>query len=375
MKIGIDTFGCDHGKSGLGAYVLSLVHNLPDSGFDIELFGPELDRYTYTSGIDNVQYQGLPVADSSLAERIWHFTSFSSFAKKRKYDVVLFPAGTRLLPLKFTIPSAILVQEVLSSATHNSDDELINGYHKMQLKKASCIIAASRFIRDDLVNLKIPESRIRVIHQGIDTNLFYQKEKLASDVVLIHPFSIKRPYILYASRISYPAKNHVELIKAFTLFKSKTGSPHRLVLAGSNGVNAEVVHREVLKSPYSSDILLTGFFPHQSLPDLYAASDACIFPAGSEGVGIPVLEAMACGTPVACARAGALPEMAGDCVHYFDQTNIEDIAVSIEKLVILPDKDNSGYRNELITKSLNWVKNYSWQKTAEETLDCLISIV
>ena len=333
MKIGINTFGCDHGRSGIGSYIHSLVRNLPDSGHGIDLFGPELDRYTYSSGLESVTYTGVQVSDSLLAEQFWHITSFSKFARKQKYDAVLFPGGVNLLPLGFDIPSVVVIQDILSDTYRNSDDGLMTGILKRQLKKAHRIIAASRFIRDDLVNLKIPESRITVIHNGIDTNLFYPRPQDSKEAVLIHPFSIRRPYIIYASRVAYPSKCHVELIQAFALFKKKTGAPHRLVIAGADNVNAEVVHREVIKSPVASDILLTGYFPHQNLPELYSAADACIFPSAAEGVGLPVLEAMACGIPVACARSGALPEIAGENALYFDQTNPEEIASAIERLV------------------------------------------
>ena len=375
MKVGIDTFGCDHGRSGIGSYILSLVRNLPVSENDIDLFGPELDRFTYSSGLDSVTYTGLSVTDNLLAERIWHILSFSSFSRKQKYEAVLFPGGVNLLPLKFDVPSVVVVQDILSDTYRNSDDGIINGLLKRQLKKVHRIIAASRFIRDDLVNLHIPESRISVIHNGIDTNLFYPRSVSNNEAVLIHPFSIRRPYILYASRVAYPSKRHVELIQAFNLFKKKTSAPHRLVLAGSDGINAEVVHREVQKSPFASDILLTGYFPHQNLPELYSAADACIFPFAAEGVGLPVLEAMACGIPVACARSGALPEMGGDCALYFDQTNPEDIALAIEKLIRTPSGENDALRNDMITRGLQWVLEFSWKKSAAETIDCIASAI
>ncbi len=379
MKIGIDTFGCDHGKSGIGSYILSLVRNLPETGLSpesvIDLFGPELDRYTYSSGVDSVTYTGVSVTDSLLAERLWHLTGFSSFLKKQKYDAVLFPAGVKLLPLKFDTPAVVVVQDFLSDTYKNSDDDLFTGLLKRQLKKVHRIIAASRFIRDDLVNLHISESRITVIHNGIDTNLFYPRPVTNNEAVLIQPFSIRRPYIIYASRVAYPSKCHVELIRAFTIFKQRTNSPHRLVLAGADGVNAEVVHREVIKSPFSSDILLTGYFPHQNLPELYSASDACIFPSATEGVGIPVLEAMACGIPVACARAGALPEMAGDCALYFDQANPEEIADAMGRLVRTPSGENEILRNDLIARGIEWVAGFNWKNSVRETLECIRSVI
>jgi glycosyltransferase involved in cell wall biosynthesis len=310
-----------------------------------------------------------------LAERFWHITSFPKFARKQKYDAVLFPGGVNLLPIRYDIPSVVVIQDILSDTYRNSDDGLMTGILKRQLKKAHRIIAASRFIRDDLVNLRIPESRITVIHNGIDTNLFYPRPQDSKEAVLIHPFSIRRPYIIYASRVAYPSKCHVELIQAFALFKKKTGAPHRLVLAGGDSVNAEVVHREVIKSPVASDILLTGYFPHQNLPELYSAADACIFPSASEGVGLPILEAMACGVPVACARSGALPEIAGESALYFDQTNPEDIASAIERLVRTSTSENDALREDLIAKGSKWITEFDWKKSAKDTIACIESAV
>jgi glycosyltransferase involved in cell wall biosynthesis len=353
---------------------MSLVRNLPESGHSIDLFGPELDRYTYSSGLDSVSYTGLSVSDSLLAERLWHFGAFSAFARRQKYDAVLFPAGVKFMPLHFDVRSVVVVQTILSDMYQKSDDGLLAGLLKVQLKKAHRIIAASRFIRDDLINLRIPESKITVIHNGIDTNLFYPRQMSLGETVLIHPFSIRRPYIIYASRVAYPSKCHIELLRAFSIFKQKTGLPHRLVLAGADGVNAEIVHREIIKSPYASDILLTGYFPHQNLPELYSAADACIFPSSIEGVGLPVLEAMACGIPVACARAGALPEMAGDSVVYFDQNSPDEIASAIERLVHLPDGSNDAMRADLSARGIEWVKNFDWKKCAASTLETLESL-
>lgn len=374
MKVGINTFGCDHGRSGIGSYIHSLVRSLPESGNTVELFGPELDRYTYNSGLDSIDYSGLAVSDSILAERGWHVTGYPAFVRKRKYDAVLFPAGIRLLPLKFEATPVVVIQDIISDLYRNSDQGILTGLFKMQLKKAPAIIAASGYIRDDLIRLGIPESRIRVIYNGIDTSLFYPRPQSNNEAVLIHPFSIRRPYIIYASRVTYPSKCHVELVRAFEIFKKRTGAPHRLVIAGADGSNAEIVHREVIKSSVSSDILLTGYFPHQSLPELYSAADACVFPAASEGVGLPVLEAMACGIPVACASSGALNEMAGDGALFFNQADPESIADAITKTVRLPSGENDSSRADLVKRGMSWVSRFSWEKCAHETFSYMTEV-
>ncbi len=370
MKVGIDTFCCDHGRSGIGSYLMSLVKNIPaDSSHTFDLFGSELDRYTYDSGTGKTTYSGLSVSDSLLAERLWHFFRIGHFAKKNGYDVVLYPAGGRLLPFSFRIPGVAVINDVVSEMYAGSDDAWARFFIRYSLRKATKIIAASQFIRKDLISLKINPDKIEVIHNGIDHNLFYPRPGSEGDTILIKPFSIKRPYIIYASRIHFPLKKHVELIRAFELFKKKTGLPHRLVLAGNDGLNAEIVHREVMVSPVSSDIFLTGYFPHQNLPELYSCSDGCIIPSVSEGVGLPVIEAMATGIPVACARAGALPEIAGNNALYFNADDPQDIASVMETLVT-----DEAVRSRLIKGGLEWTKRFSWEKTAAKTIEVLESV-
>ena len=187
---------------------------------------------------------------------------------------------------------------------------------------------------------------------------------------MIKPFAIRRPYFLYASTMSSPLKRHVELIKAFEVFKRKTNLPHRLVLAGSEGQCSESIKKAAITSPYASDIFITGYFPHESFPALYAGSDGCLFPSEIEGVGLPVLEAMATGIPVACSKNGALQEIAGDKAILFDSSNIDDMAAAIEKIAT-----DSKLRKKMIKEGIEWAKKFDWQQTADDTLEVLKSVI
>lgn len=375
MNIGIDVFGCDHGRSGTGSYVLSLVKNLPrDKGCTYELFGPEIDRYTFDPGDGSVSYSGIQIPDSITAERLWHLFYLNRFAAKKKYDAVLFPAGSRVGHYTRKIPGVVVIHEVLS---HEILSDTVNfcgtaGCLKSltsSLKKPAKIIAVSQFIRKDLTAMNINPEKIEVIYDGIDHSMFYPRPALSADTVNIQPFAIKKPYIIYASRLSKPEKKHIELIRAFSLFKKKTGLPHRLVLAGSEDPYAESVHREAASSEFACDIFITGYFPHKDFPELYSGSEACIFPSVGEGVGLPLIEAMASGIPVACAKAGSLPELAGDCALYFNPDDTEDCASAIE--AVLTD---TKLRERLIKGGFEWVKRFSWEKTAEKTIELLQSL-
>mgnify|MGYP004471152637 FL=1 len=370
MKIGIDTFGCDHARSGLGTYILSFVSNISsESDVDVELFGSELDRFTYTSGKD-IAYKSVNIADSLNMERLWHFTNSSKFGTMQNYDLIIYPAPERVLPISFKVPGIAVVNTILSNVVEGNKDWIQKLQIKRGLLNVQKIIAASAFIRDDLISHGIDKDKIEVVYNGIDHKLFFPAIELNSDVVDIKPFAIKRPYFIYGSRLSGPEKKHIELIKAFSIFKKKTGLPHRLVIAGSDGSYSAEIHKAAFESEFASDIFLTGYFPYESFPQLYSGSDACIFPSVNEGVGLPILEAMATGVPVICSNAGALPEMGQNAVKYFNSDNIEEIASSME--LVVNDKE---LRSVMIEKGLKRAGDFSWKKTVLQTVDIAKKVI
>lgn len=369
MKIGIDTFGCDHARSGLGTYLLSFVANLSKiEGIEIELFGPELDRFTYNSGKD-IPFESVSIGNSLSAERLWHFTNSGKFVASRKYDVVFYEAPEKVLPISFKVPGIAVVNTVLSNLIEGKKDWIQKLQIKRGLLKVQKIIAASCYIRDDLVSHGIDREKIEVVYNGIDHKLFYPQIDVTDDVVDIKPFAIKKPYFIYDSRLSGPEKKHIELIKAFSLFKKRTGLPHRLVLAGSDGPFSSDVHKEAFNSEFATDIFLTGYFPHESFSQLYAGAEALVFPSVCEGVGLPVLEAMATGIPVGCSNACALPEIGGDAALYFDADNIIDIACTLEKLAA-----DKKLREKLVKKGIEWSAKFNWETTIAKTIEIARSL-
>lgn len=369
MIIGIDTFGCDHARSGLGTYMLSFSSAITQTDdVRFELFGSELDRFTYTSGRD-IEFTSVPVADNLSSERTWHFTSANKFVHSRKYDVVLYSAPEKVLPICFKVPGIAVVNSVLSSMVEGRKDWIQKIQIKRGLYKVQKIIAASNFIKEDLVSHGIDGSKIEVVYNGIDHKLFFPQLQIDEETVDIKPFAIRRPYFIYGSRLSGPEKKHVELIKAFSAFKQKTGLPHRLVLCGSDGSYSAEVHKATFDSPFASDIFLTGYFPHESFPQLYAGSQGLIFPAVNEGVGLPVLEAMATGVPVACASSGALPEITGDAAMFFDPDNVQNLALVLEKLATEPLLCAG-----MIQKGLERAKMFNWETTVSQTVQVAKSV-
>jgi glycosyltransferase involved in cell wall biosynthesis len=235
------------------------------------------------------------------------------------------------------------------------------------LRRLDRIIAVSSWVKQELIGITgIREDRIEVVPNGIDLTAFYPRPRGEESVVLIQPFSFRRPYVLYASRIEHPIKNHVRLIEAFGIFKEKTRYPHRLVLAGADSKGADKVKEAARASLYRNDIFFTGHFPAASLPELYAGSDIVVIPSIYEGFGMGVLEAMASGVPVACARAASLPAAAGHAALYFDPMNAEDMA---ERMVTLTA--NRDVHRNCRGKGLEQAQNFSWETCSKRTLEII----
>ncbi len=348
--------------------MVSLIANLPHiDGAGLEVFGSKLDKYTYNTNVANSSYAGVSVPDSSVAEMLWHSSRCSKFVRRQGYDITLYAGGPRFAATSYKSPGVIAVNEVVSDLP-----EMRNPLGALQIRAAlgrcTSIIAASQFIRKDMVSLGVRADKIQVVHNGIDHSLFFPRGEPDGDIVDIKPFAIKKPYLIYASRLQSALKKHIELVRGFSRFKEKTGLPHRLVLAGSADSYSPQVHQETAASPYASDIFLTGYFPHESLPQLYSNADACIVPSVNEGVGLPVLEAMACGIPVACSKEGALPEMAGPHALFFSPDDVDDTAAALERIV-----SDRNLRERLVADGLEWTRRFTWERTAARTLELVLA--
>lgn len=368
MKVGIDTFGTDNAKSGIGTCLLNFVNNLPEnSGIEFELFGSETDRYTYTSN-NGLNYVSIKIPDNKGAEYYWHNIYIRKFLKKRKYDAVVFPASENVISSTYNKKTVAIVNSLFSTDTKKYTSYF--KHHVLRgLRKAKCVIATSNAIKENLISFGVSEERITVIYNGINHKLFFPMMDINEDIVEINPFAIKRPYFIYASRLSGPEKKHIELIKAFDLFKRNTGLPHRLVLAGEIGAYGKEIEAQIAESEYSSDIFLTGFFQHDSFAKLYAGAEACIFPAVNEGVGLPVIEAMSCGVPVLCSSSGVLKEIGQDSVLYFDSDNIEEMANTMHRIA-----EDTELHHELSDKGIKQSANFNLDKTIASVIEVIKNI-
>jgi glycosyltransferase involved in cell wall biosynthesis len=175
--------------------------------------------------------------------------------------------------------------------------------YRAAVRGSRLVIAISEHVKETIVErLGVEPERVRVIQLGIDVEQLNPGEQE------------REPFLLYPAN-GWPHKNHARLLQAFALLRRERREL-RLVLTGS-GLEG---------LPAAPGVEVRGHVPREELIRLYQTAAALVFPSLYEGFGLPPLEAMACGCPVAAARAGALPETCGDAARYFDPTKPEEIA-------------------------------------------------
>lgn len=219
--------------------------------------------------------------------------------------------------------------------------------------RSDAIITGSEFSKQEILErLNFRDKDIHVIYHGIDHNLF----KVNFDLNL--NFSIPDKFIFSVGSIE-PRKNLLGLLEAYDLLEDNFKKEYKLVLAGFKGWSNKEIMTLIEKN--KENIHYLGFISDLELVKVYNLATCFIFPSFYEGFGLPVLESMACGTPVICSNTSSLPEVGGDAVVYCNPYDLNDIKNKIE--IVLNDEN---LQKEMIKNGLERAKLFSWEKSAED---------
>ena len=211
--------------------------------------------------------------------------------------------------------------------------------------RAAAIVAVSEFTKSQVVALLgVEEARVRVVHHGV--------RRLPPP-----PEAPREKLILNVGAIQ-TRKNIARLVEAFEALDPEW----ELVLAGSNGFGAAEIHQRIAASPARERIRVPGYVPPDELGTLYRRAAVFAFPSLDEGFGMPVLEAMAAGTPVLTSNRSALPEVAGDAALKVDPWDVESIVAGLRELT-----GNEGLRKDLSRKGKTRAELFTWEKAVRET--------
>lgn len=327
----------DGGMGGTETYLRGLLEgfdHLP--GLSVWLHSPKNVRID-TSGADVLHG---PKTGQALASRAATATRLMADRRllRGKEDVVHYPF-TVPLP-RSTAPHVVTLHDVQHLAIPGNFSSLELAYRRLAYDtaavRADAVVTDSHFSKLEIVRLLgIPHERVHAVHLGV-----------AADAT---PRRLPREdFVLYPAR-RWPHKNHARLIDAIQLVR-RTRPSLRLVLTGGGAPLPSV--------PYWVE--QAGLVPRAELLDLYRRAACLVFPSLYEGFGLPPLEAMASGCPVAVSRGGSLEEVCGVTAEVFDPTDVRSIAAGIERAILMPEAR--------VSAGVDRAARFTWRRSAERHL-------
>lgn len=225
--------------------------------------------------------------------------------------------------------------------------------------RADLVLAVSETTRRDVIErFNVADNRVRVTHLGVDPRFRPVAESEVRD--LRRRMGLDRPFALYVGTLE-PRKNLPALIEAFQRIAADV--PHDLVLAGAKGWLTAPIGAAIKRSTLGDRLRITGFVSEADLPALYSAASALAMPSLYEGFGLPVIEAMACGTPVVTSDSSSLAEIGIGAADLVDPLDVSSIADGLRR--VLADEAHAAF---LVAQGTERARSFTWWATAEATM-------
>lgn len=366
MKIAIDVSQIIYG-TGASNYTKNLIKALLaiDNVNNYILFGTSLRSYfklrdfrRELENYPNVQFKYFPIP-STLSEillnrlRLFPIDKFVGVV-----DVFHSSDWTQPKVKSLNTKKITTVHDMVPFLFQNSAHPKIVSTHKRRLslvkQEVDLILADSYTTKEDIVKfLQIPEEKIRVVYLAPSQNFQYQDQEKVAPV--LSKYKIKKPYILSVAT-QEPRKNIQKLLDVFEQIQ-KRRPDLSLVLTGKYGWGPGL--------RTSENVIWTGYVPDDDLIALYSGCRVFTYPSLYEGFGLPILEAMACGAPVVTSNNSSMAEIAKDAAILVDPRSLTQLTRAIEMVL---DLNMENYQ-KMVQASIHRAKQYTWEKTAKETLD------
>jgi glycosyltransferase involved in cell wall biosynthesis len=233
---------------------------------------------------------------------------------------------------------------------------------RLSIKRADRILTPTETMRLRLLEyFDVPEKKAITIPFGFDERLLQkvQPDELGS---IKRKFGIGEQYVVYVGDL-HPRKNLPVLIDAFARLCQSRKHPHQLVLVGKDHWEAEKIKRKAAQSPVHERIIFTGYVTNDELRGLFQGASLFVFPSLDEGYGLPIHEAMACGTPVLASSLPTLREVAQDAALFFDPKKPDELAALMARAL-----DDAELRRRLVERGRQRIKQFTWEQSCRKLL-------
>ncbi|MDR3582783.1 MAG: glycosyltransferase family 1 protein [Candidatus Pacebacteria bacterium] len=380
MIIGIDIRNIGKKRTGDEAVFFNLVKNLAaiDDKNEYHLFTdiantPILHNIGVELGLtekDNFKIITLPTANKFS----WNFWTLPKYLRKNPVDIYLTQYITPwFVPKKIKIVTIIhdVSFKVYKQFIKKSDLFFLNCLIPRSIKRADKVVGVSKFTRNEIIKYyKTDPAKVDFIYNAVADDFSAEdtsEEKIKS---VKEKYHLPEKYILYIGTLQ-PRKNISTLVEAFALLKmgGKFDSL-KLVIAGGKGHNYDKkIDTAVANNKLEQDVIFPGFVAEEDKAALMAAADIFCFPSFYEGFGIPILEAMSVGTPVAASDIAPHREIADEAALFFNPDVAGEITQKLTEIL-----KNNTLHNNLTIKGHAQVPKFSWRQTAEKMLNIFESL-
>ncbi len=360
----IDISAAVHRRAGLGRYAAGLTRALVAANPD--LYGLFYNRERGVEPLPGLEH--LPARTVALGYKPWRTSVWLGQLARLGFDrlipgATLFHATEHLLlPLR-SVPTVLTVHDLIFRHLPQHHKPLnrwyLNATMPLYCRRAGHVIAISECTKRDLVAAYgLPPEKVTVVHEAADPRFRPQPADLVAAVRA--RYHLPERYLLFVGTIE-PRKNLARLLEAFEAIHAD-GLSDGLVIVGRRGWLYDDFFTRLEQSPVREAVIFPGYVPDADLPAIYAGAQACVFPSLYEGFGLPVLEAMACGTPVVCSNTSSIPEIAGEAALYLDPGDVVEIIETTRRLL-----RDAALQEETRARGLSQAARFSWERTAQET--------
>lgn len=383
MRIGYDG-ACLANRRGFGRFSRLLLDALarrlpPEHELVVILDRPSLANVNLPEKVSRIVV-GLDEAPTAAASargrrRIGDMLAMGRAVARARLDLMYFPATYTFFPV-WNVPRLVVtMHDTLALAHPRLVFPTLGGRFAWLLKEhaaarmADRIVTVSETSRRDLQSwFHLPADRLRVITEGPDPIFRPGARTEETDRVLHkHGLSPRSRFLLYVGGLS-PHKNLPRLVQAFARI-ARYDPRMLLVIVGDFGdvfhTHVPEIQAAIERGDVEDRVRLPGFVPDAELVHLYRRAYALVQPSLMEGFGLPPVEALACGTPVVCSRAGSLPEIVGDAGLFFDPADVQSIATSLRRLIVYP-----RLRETLAARALPRANLFTWDRAARGLMEC-----
>lgn len=367
MRVLLDARTVSREFSGVGFYVLELVRAFAASKVDHEfhllVHGKSLLR-EQTLDARFRFHEAMLSPESHPWGEFWEELVLPRRARRLGADVLHGPAF--LIPTRRTrVPKVVTIHDLVAFTHPKTIPAKYALYMRALIRRATRaairVITVSESVRQEVVaRFAIDPARVIAIPHGVSERFRPADSAAIDDARRRH--RLERPYLLFVGNLE-PRKNLPGLVRAFRLVRERWPTALDLAVAGQVAWKSASLVEELRAADVRDSVKLLGYVPTADLPALYSGAAAFVFPTHWEGFGMPVLEALACGTPVVASRIPSIVEVAGDVVRFVDPENPESIARGIIDAI-----DGRRSRSEIAAKGIARAAQFTWSASAEATL-------